>query len=88
METNKDFLAMKMLAEQGNVQAIYGVGINYLEGVYTPKDEKLGISYVEKAENLNYLPAIEYLGLCYKNGCGTVKDDKKALKNHCCFFGF
>lgn len=80
METNKDFLAMKMLAEQGNVQAIYGVGINYLEGVYTPKDEKLGISYVEKTAELGN---IEVVNTLLKNGANVLHKSKKWCHCNC-----
>lgn len=41
MEINNDFLMIKMLADQGNVDAILALGIAYEHGLYTEKMKKL-----------------------------------------------
>ena len=37
---NQEFLGIKMLADQGNVDAIFGLGVSYEHGIYSEKMKK------------------------------------------------
>ncbi len=56
----------------------YAVGLCYLLGLGTEKDEKIAFNYFLKAAE-NGLPTLE-LARCYMEAWGTPKDEVKALK--------
>lgn len=45
--------------------AQYNLGVMYLNGQYVEKDERMGISYMEKAARQKFQPAVEYMHKVY-----------------------
>ena len=76
---NQEFLGIKMLADQGNVDAICCLGVSYEHGIYSEKNEEMAFYYIEKAANLGHLLATELLARYYLNGYGVEKDEKKSF---------
>lgn len=64
-------------AKNGNVQAQYTLGTLFIEGKYQ-SNRKVGVAWIEKAANKNYLPAIYALGQLYEKGEIVKKDELRA----------
>lgn len=78
-------------AEEKNADAMYRVGLSYLDrsafnqpnhpdlGV-VKKDNKKAVEWFRKSIEQGDDDALFMLGWCYKNGCGVEKNDKKAFE--------
>lgn len=74
------FNEYKKLAEEGNPEAEFAIGIMYMEGNGTEKAPSLGFSWTKKAAEKKW-PAAQYnLGLMYDNGDGVERNYKKAVE--------
>lgn len=62
------------LAEQGNAEAMNALGMIYTKGISIPKNETLGIHWLEKSANAGYAKAWYNLGLLHK-----VNEPTKAI---------
>jgi len=70
----------KAVAEQGNPEAEYFVGVALLYGgANFPSTPVEGIAWLGKAASQNYLAAQDLLGSCYEKGLGVPQDYFKAV---------
>jgi len=81
-ETNEAFdeAALRLLAERGNADAQFELGIRHLGGEGVAKDEKLAGEWLTKAANQEKLEAMNALGTMHEEGVGFPKDEKKAFE--------
>ena len=70
---------LKILAENGQRDFIYGVGYYYENGIRTSVDYAQAAQWYEKAAKKDHIEAAMHLALLYAQGRGVEKDDKKAL---------
>ncbi|MDO5774765.1 MAG: tetratricopeptide repeat protein [Spirochaetales bacterium] len=65
----------------GEEQAIINIGLCYLQGNGTEKNEKEAVKCFEQAAEKNSSGVAYFnLGVCYENGFGVEKDYKKAIE--------
>ena len=86
----KDIANLKKVAIGGDINSMVSLGIAYIEGFNTEKDPKEGIIWLLTAidsdkrliENskMSVAQAYKYLGQCYWEGEGVVKDKDQARK--------
>ena len=69
----------KSAAEQGHTYSKWCYGLNLLSGRGTPKNEPLGLKYIQEAGNEKFEGAIQFLSRAYGEGTyGFPKDESKA----------
>lgn len=67
-DCKKSFALIKKASSQGDVKAIYHMGLLYAEGHGIPRNLKKSLKYIEKAASQNYAPALYRRGLiCFIN---------------------
>ena len=67
------------LANQGNAQAQFNLGVMYDNGQGVPKDEAQAVAWYRKAAEQGYVSAQYNLGVMYGNGRGVPKDEAQAV---------
>ena len=67
------------LANQGNAQAQYNLGVMYNNGQGVPKDEAQAVAWYRKAAEQGNAVAQNSLGFMYDNGRGVPKDEAQAV---------
>jgi TPR repeat protein len=75
-----DAAALEQLAERGNPDAQFELGIRYLGGEGLDKDEKKAAEWLQKAADQHNLAAMNALGTLNEEGIGLPKDEKKAFE--------
>ncbi len=73
---------LKVLAEKGDAQAQYNLGVMYERGDGVPRDFKKAVKWFRKAAEQEFADAQYNLGVMYGAGKGVPKDFKEALKWH------
>ncbi len=68
------------VAEQGNANAQFNLGVCYAKGIGIGKDEAEAAKWYRKAAELGFAPAQFNLGVCYVKGKGIEKDEAEAVK--------
>ena len=71
---------LKPLAEEGNVDAQYFLGMMYENGNGVLKDAIEAVKWYRLAAEQGDVNAQLFLGIMYKNGDGVIQDYAKALK--------
>jgi len=71
---------LKPLAEQGNADAQFTLGLMYREGKGVPQDVKEATAWLSKAAEQGQTEAQENLGLSYAKGLGVERDWVQADK--------
>jgi len=71
---------LRRLADKGDVDAMFNLGVMYADGRGVAKDEKQAVQWYRKAAELGYPAAMFNLGWMYENGRGVAKDDKQAVE--------
>jgi TPR repeat protein len=66
------------LAEQGDADAQFSLGVMYANGQGVPQDDKEALNWYRKAAEQGVAGAQFNLGLMYKNGQGVPQDYKEA----------
>lgn len=79
-EEEVDVSALQQLADRGNADAQYELGLRLYEGQGIAKDEKKAVEWFQKAADQHNLPAMNALGHVYEFGQGIAKDEKKAFE--------
>ena len=69
---------LKNLADNGNNEAKYELGLRYYRGIGVPVDYEQARNYLEDAEKNGIGGASYYLGVIYYNGKGTPTNHAKA----------
>lgn len=70
----------KPLAEHGNAQAQYNIGMMYRQGKGMPQDDKEAAAWLSKAAEQGYVEAQENLAVLYSQGRGVAQDWVQADK--------
>lgn len=73
------FAAKKTLAEGGDAQAQFDLGLMYESGEGTTADQKEALRWYEAAANQGHSKAQNYTGVAYKKGTGTEVNVEKAV---------
>ena len=73
-------LNMKEIAEKGNSDVQYNLGLIYSNGEGVKKDLEEAIYWFKESASLNNVLAEYKLGYIYDNGLGVQKDSIKAYK--------
>jgi len=68
------------MAEQGDVEAQFKLGIMYQYGYGVTPDDKQAVEWYQKAAEQDYAEAQYFLGLMYADGNGVTKDVSQAVK--------
>ena len=68
------------LAEQGNPDAQFKLGVMYRKGDGVPQDDKTAVKWYTLAAEQGYAPAQSNLGVMYDKGDGILQDDKIAME--------
>ena len=77
---NEDIDLVKELAEKGDAEAQFNLGVVYANGQGVERDEKEAVNWYSKAAEQDHPPAQLFLGLMYANGQGVERDEKEAVK--------
>ena len=64
----------KPLAEQGDADAQYNLGVMYYEGYGVPEDNKTAVKWFRLAAEQGVASAQYFLGWMYYNGYGVLRD--------------
>ena len=70
--------SLKSLAEKGNSEACYELGLRYYRGIGVAVNYEKARQYLEVAEQKGVSSASYYLGVIYYNGKGTPTNHVKA----------
>ncbi len=70
----------KPLAELGDVNAQFNLGVMYYNGQGVPKDYKIAVEWFRKSAEQGYAKAQGNVGWMYAKGLGVPKDYKLAVK--------
>jgi len=73
------FEELKDLADAGNKNAQYAIGLCYEKGVGTIKSPKLAFHYYELSTKQDFPKGFYRLAGCYENGLGCKKSIEKAV---------
>ncbi|WP_443636326.1 tetratricopeptide repeat protein [Candidatus Njordibacter sp. Uisw_058] len=68
------------LAEQGDIDAQYNLGVMYDNGDGVPENDKTAVKWYTKAAEQGHASAQFNLGSMYQNGDGVPENDKTAVK--------
>ncbi|WP_166442641.1 tetratricopeptide repeat protein [Phragmitibacter flavus] len=71
---------LEQMAERGNPDAQFELGIRLLGGEGLEKDEKKAAEWLQKGAAQQHLPSMNALGTLYETGAGLAKDEKKAYE--------
>ncbi len=74
------FLACKKIADDGQAEAQFLVGLCYAEGRGTEQSYKLAFHYFNLAAGQGYGPAQYQLARCYREGKGVVASQEEELR--------
>ena len=74
------FKRFKDLAERGNVNAQFNLGVMYRQGQGTAQDDKKAVGWWTKAAEAGHIDAQDNLGLRYARGQGVAQDWVQADK--------
>jgi len=73
-------LHLRPLAEQGDAQSQFGLGVMYANGKGVPQDHAKAVEWYRKAAEQDYPPSQYILGGMYAEGRGVPLDYVKAHK--------
>ena len=68
------------LAEQGDADAQFNLGVMYNQGQGVPQDNKTAVKWYKLAAEQGHASAQHYLGVMYHEGQGVPQDNKTAVK--------
>lgn len=71
---------LKPVAEHGNAQAQFNLGLMYREGKGVQQDSKEATAWLSKAAEQGHVEAQEHLGMSYAKGAGVDRDWVQADK--------
>ena len=74
------FKEMLPLAEQGNIDAQWYIGLMYDDGKGVPEDDKIAVKWYTKVADKGDRWAQSVLGIMYDRGEGVPENDKTAVK--------
>ena len=78
--TESDFAAIKIQAEQGDLEAQFQVALAYAYGSPVPRNDLSASQWMQKSAGGGFASAMANLGLMYQEGRGVPEDPKLALE--------
>ena len=75
-----EFDEIKALAEHGNIEAQFNMGVMYADGEGVPENDSEAVKWYRKAADQGYARAQFNLGVMYANGEGVPENDSEAVK--------
>jgi hypothetical protein len=69
----------RLLAEKGDAEGQYDLGLMYLDGLGVPKNDAEAVNWFRKAANQGYTAAQANLGAMYQSGLGIPTNDVEAV---------
>ena len=80
-EEDKEYVEfLKAMAEKGDAERQFYLGVLYNTGQGVEKDDKEAVKWFRKAAEHGFAPAQVNLGGMYDDGKGVLEDDKEAVK--------
>jgi TPR repeat protein len=79
-ESQFDFAETKTLAEQGQAEAQFYLGVMYNNGEGVPQDQAEAVKWFRKAADQGHAPAQNNLGSMHRKGEGIPQNDAEAAK--------
>ena len=76
----QDLTETRRLAEQGDADAQYNLGVMYANGEGVPQDDAEAVRWYRLAADQGNASAQNNLGLMYSNGEGVLKDEAEAVR--------
>ncbi len=76
----KAFSYFRQAAEKGSTNAMYHMGLAYLDGIGVEKSERLAVDCFRKAVDKGHIEAMVELGVCYANGTGIKQNYSRAIR--------
>ena len=73
------FAYWEKAAEVDNVDALYNIGVSYLNGDGVEKNEALAYSFLNRGLELGDVKCIRGVALCYRNGIHVKQDIHKSI---------
>ena len=70
----------KPLAEQGNAEAQYNLGVMYDNGFGVIEDDREAVKWFRLSAEKGHADAQHNVGVMYDDGQGVIEDDKEAVK--------
>lgn len=70
---------LQYLAEQGNAEAQYDLGMAYIKGQNVQQNYQAAKEWLEKSAAQDYPGALGFLGVMYQNGLGVRQNHAEAL---------
>ena len=77
---NQTKLLIEVLAEQGDVDAQFKLGVKYYYGQGVPQDYAQAAKWFRKAADQGHVEARCVLGMCYELGQGVEQDQQEAKR--------
>lgn len=77
---NKAFKYFKKASAKGNPDALYQLGIAYLDGRGVEQSNRLAVDCFRKAADKGHIEATVELGVCYANGTGIKQNYERAIE--------
>ena len=71
---------LRPLAERGDAEAQYRIGLMYEFGKGYPQDKAQGVAWFRKSAGQNHAAAQTELGIIYATGDGVAQDDRQAVE--------
>lgn len=80
MDESYPLSELRMMAEQGNAEAQYALGLRYFVGIGMPENITEAVKWYRRSAELGYADAQVSLGARYLIGNGVLKDDTEAVR--------
>ena len=74
------FSYFRRAAEKGSKNAMYSMGLAYLDGIGVEQSERLAVDCFRKAVDKGHIEAMVELGVCYANGTGIKQNYSRAIE--------
>lgn len=79
-QDSADYQQMEQLANQGNPEAQYNIGVMYDQGIGVPQNGNKAVEWYEKAAKQRLYQAEFNLGVLYDEGIIVPQDYSKAIQ--------
>jgi TPR repeat protein len=77
--TNEFYPLINPLAQKGNAQAQFYLGLMYFRGFGVAEDNGEGLKWIRKSVEQNFADAQNELGMMYQSGLGVKQDYREAV---------
>lgn len=74
------FIWYQKAAEQGYVEALFGLGLCYVDGMGVEEDEEEAVKWFRMAAELGNADGQNWLAYCYEKGLGVDRNEEEAVR--------